>query len=93
MGATTTYTYARHQLGERYGTNGRWTETTQDGLGRPIKVELGDADGTKSTVDTEYGPCSCSPLSWVQGAVLEGLAERASGLLGAEAFVAEPEPF
>ncbi|HXI43118.1 MAG TPA: RHS repeat-associated core domain-containing protein, partial [Bryobacteraceae bacterium] len=44
---------------------GQWTRTTMDGLGRPIKVETGDASSTKSVVDTVYGPCACSPMGKV----------------------------
>lgn len=42
--------------------NGRWTRTTMDGLGRPIKVETGDSSSTKSVAETVYDSCGCSPL-------------------------------
>jgi YD repeat-containing protein len=42
-------------------TLGRFTKTSYDGLGRTIRVETGDA-GTKSQVDTVYGPCGCTRL-------------------------------
>ena len=47
-------------------TNGRWTKTTGDGLGRAIKVEQGHGSTTVSIVETEYAPCACSPLGKVQ---------------------------
>jgi len=66
-GAMTTYSYVDGTTASVTATiNGRWTKTTQDGLGRPIKIESGDAGGTKSTVDTEYGPCACSPMGKVK---------------------------
>ncbi len=39
------------------------SRTTYDGLGRPIKVETLDPsnNAVKSTVDTEYDSCACSP--------------------------------
>jgi len=40
----------------------RWTRTTADGLGRPVKVETGDGSGTKTIVDTEYEACGCTPF-------------------------------
>ena len=43
-------------------TNGRWVKSTLDGFGRTVKMEAGDAVGTKSVVDTVYAPCACSPL-------------------------------
>ncbi len=61
--ATTTYEYHDASPAWRKATiNGRWTKTWVDGFGRTIKVEVGDASGTKSVVDTEYAPCACSPL-------------------------------
>jgi len=36
-----------------------------DGFGRSVKVEAGDSGGTKSIVETEYGPCPCSPVGKV----------------------------
>jgi RHS repeat-associated protein len=61
-GAVTTYTYTNVPPTVKAETNGHWTKSTMDGLGRTIKVERGDGFGTKSIVDTEYEPCACSPL-------------------------------
>ncbi len=76
-GAVTTYTYANYsgttgatvtaKVTSSGGTlpqgNGRYTLTTHDGLGRPVKVERHDSGGTLvSTVDTFYDSCGCSPL-------------------------------
>jgi RHS repeat-associated protein len=41
---------------------GMWTKTYYDGFGRTIKEETGDGGGVKSTVETEYDSCACSPL-------------------------------
>ena len=42
--------------------NGRWTRETYDGLGRVVRNDRGDSTGTVySRVDTDYGPCGCSP--------------------------------
>ncbi|MCX6622804.1 MAG: hypothetical protein NTY38_17410, partial [Acidobacteria bacterium] len=54
-GATATYVYTTTTV--KATTNGRWTLTTTDGLGRTIKVEAGDATSTKTVVETEYAPC------------------------------------
>lgn len=35
-------------------------------LGRTVKTETGDANSTKSVVDTIYGYCACSPLGKVK---------------------------
>ncbi|MCC7496339.1 MAG: hypothetical protein IT160_02100 [Bryobacterales bacterium] len=59
-GATTTYAYTDTTV--KAATNGHWTKTTMDGIGRTVKVETGDAATTKSVVDTEYAPCACSPM-------------------------------
>ena len=48
------------------GGNGRWTKTTIDGFGRPVKAETGYGTTVVSTVDTEYEPCACSPLGKVK---------------------------
>ncbi len=42
--------------------NGRFTRTTVDGLGRPVRVELGDGAGVKTIADTEYDSCACTPF-------------------------------
>jgi hypothetical protein len=47
-------------------TDTRIVKTTMDGLGRTIKVETGDSNGTQSVVDTQYGSCACSPLGKVK---------------------------
>jgi hypothetical protein len=71
LGAVTTYTYndtvAPRSMTELTGQ--RWTKTTYDGLGRPVKVETGDGGlggPTKSIVETEYDSCGCSPLGKVK---------------------------
>ena len=65
-GATTTYTYTNSPPTTTATTNGRWTKTTMDGLGRTIKVETGYGSTTVSTADTEYDSCACSPLGKVK---------------------------
>jgi len=65
-GAVTNYTYTNGPPTVKAETNGHWTKTTMDGLGRTIKTERGDASGTKSIVDTEYEPCACSALGKVK---------------------------
>jgi len=40
----------------------RLVVSTLDGFGRTVKVENGDGSGTKSAVESVYGPCACSPL-------------------------------
>jgi len=63
FGAVTSYTYATPPFSTsnpawtQTTVNGRWTKTTVDGLGRTMKVESGDASGTKSQADTIYGTC------------------------------------
>ena len=59
-------------------TDTRIVKTTMDGLGRTIKVETGDSNGTQSVVDTQYGSCACSPL----GKVEAGLAALHAGRHG-----------
>jgi RHS repeat-associated protein len=67
FGALTTYTYndnpppstAPNKIAI---TLGRFTKTSYDGLGRTIRVETGDGNGTKSQVDTVYDSCGCTPL-------------------------------
>lgn len=62
-GAMTTYTYATANPYTVKGTlpDGRFTKTTYDGLGRPVKVEKGQGGSTvKSTVETQYTTCACS---------------------------------
>jgi YD repeat-containing protein len=49
----------------------RWTRTTMDGFGRPVKVESGKgaltaADPTTSVVETVYEPCACTPTGKVR---------------------------
>ncbi len=67
LGEVTTYAYTYNPTVvtgtvTSGSTSGIFTRTTMDGLGRPIKVETGDASSTKSVVDTVYGSCACSPL-------------------------------
>ena len=62
--AVTTMTYNSATQTTAATNNGgrqRWTRTTTDGLGRPVKTELGYGATVESIVDTEYGPCACSP--------------------------------
>ena len=61
-GATTTYSYTNSPPTTTVTTNGKWTKTTYDGLGRPIRVETGHGTTTVSIVDSEYAPCACSPM-------------------------------
>ncbi len=61
-GAQTAYSYSTSPAFSTTGINGRWSKTYYDGVGRPVKVESGDAGGVKSTVETEYEPCACSPM-------------------------------
>jgi RHS repeat-associated protein len=44
----------------------RFSKSTLDGLGRTVRVEIGDNTGVKSIVDTEYEACACSPLGKVK---------------------------
>jgi YD repeat-containing protein len=60
-GAVTTFAYTTSPPTVTATTNGRWTKTTLDGLGRTLKAESGDGSGTKSIVDYEYDSCGCSP--------------------------------
>ena len=64
-GAIATYGYGYNAGSTSATTNGHWVRTRLDGFGRTIKVERGDASSTKSTVETEYQPCACSPLGKV----------------------------
>jgi hypothetical protein len=71
-GAQTNYTYAYYPatsgagnqqtatLGT--GTGARWKRTTLDGFGRVTRVETGHDSTTVSIVDTQYGPCGCTPI-------------------------------
>ncbi len=47
-GAVTSYVYTDSPPTKKATTNGHWVKTTLDGLGRTVKVETGDASGTKS---------------------------------------------
>ncbi len=59
-------TFSGLKSGQLAITEGRhWTRTTLDGLGRTVRVESGDTTDystSKSIVDTQYGPCACSPM-------------------------------
>ncbi len=67
-GAGTSIEYTNSPPTTKATTNGRWTKTTFDGLGRAVKVESGDLSGagssevTKSVVETEYDSCACTPV-------------------------------
>ncbi len=66
-GATTYFTYDSNNVRLVTATTGtRIVKTTLDGLGRTIKVETGDSNGTKSVVETQYDSCACSPLGKVK---------------------------
>ena len=64
FGATTTNSYSDTSSPptSTSTTNGRWTKTTMDGLGRTIKVETGYSSTTLSVAETEYDSCGCSPF-------------------------------
>ena len=65
-GAVTYYTYSSTNVNLiTTTTDSRIVKTTLDGLGRAIRVETGDSNGTQSVVDTQYGSCACSPLGKV----------------------------
>ncbi len=66
QGATTSYTYDNTQAWTKATSNGRWTKTYMDGLGRTIKVETGYDTTIVSTAETEYDSCACSPLGKVK---------------------------
>ncbi len=59
-GAVTYYSYTTNTAAAT--TNGHWRRNTLDGLGRTVTMTAGDSGGTKSEVDSVYGPCACSPL-------------------------------
>ena len=65
-GAVTDYTYSNPERTTTATTNGRWTKTTMDGLGRTVKVEAGYGTTTVSIAETEYDSCGCSPLGKVK---------------------------
>ena len=66
-GAQTTYAYTYYpQANTQTATLGsRWKRTTLDGLGRTTRVETGHDSTTVSVVETQYGPCACSPFGKV----------------------------
>ena len=43
-------------------TTTQWKTTTFYGFGRPIRVQTGNNGVAVANVDTQYGPCGCSPL-------------------------------
>ena len=61
-----TATFTGQRSGQMATTAGRhWTRTTLDGLGRVVRTESGDTTSyanSLSIVDTQYGPCACSPV-------------------------------
>jgi RHS repeat-associated protein len=63
-GAVTNYAYADSASPpyKTATTNGHWVRTNMDGFGRTIQTITGYGSTTVSTVDTQYAPCSCSPL-------------------------------
>ena len=72
-GATTTYTYNNAPGTEAQvvaTSNGRWTRTTLDGLGRTVQSDTGTGSVTDanvvSRVLTVYGPCACTPIGKLQ---------------------------
>ena len=64
FGATTTYNYndTATPPNVKATTNGHYVQTSMDGFGRTIQSTTGDASGAKSSVDTQYAACGCSPL-------------------------------
>ena len=69
-GAVTNYTYtfapntqtATISTTVNSTTTTQWKTTTFDGFGRPIRVQTGHDGVAVTNVDTQYGPCGCSPL-------------------------------
>jgi YD repeat-containing protein len=66
-GASVTYAYTPNtqtatQTQPAPLAGNRFKRTTVDGFGRTVRVETGHGGLTVSTVDTQYGPCACSPL-------------------------------
>ena len=61
-GIQTTYTYNDTGHTVTATTLSRAVTSTYDGFGRTIKVVVSDNGNVRSTVDTQYGPCACSPL-------------------------------
>jgi RHS repeat-associated protein/uncharacterized repeat protein (TIGR01451 family) len=66
-GATITYAYTGNSQTATQAqpdplTGNRFKRTTVDGFGRTVRVETGHDGLTVMMVDTQYGPCACSPL-------------------------------
>ena len=67
FGATTTYTYSSapytssNQATVTATTNGRWTKTFLDGLGRTVMTQTGNGTTVVSQTETVYDSCACSP--------------------------------
>jgi YD repeat-containing protein len=64
-GAQTGYRYTYNPNTQTASLGNRWKTTTLDGFGRVTRVVTGHESVTVSTVDTQYGPCACSPLGKV----------------------------
>jgi YD repeat-containing protein len=61
-GATVSYSYSTDGRVTTATVNGKFTRTTTDGLGRPVKVEKGHGTTVVSIVESEYTACACSPV-------------------------------
>jgi hypothetical protein len=66
-GAQTTFNYFDTAVPpyKQATTNGHWAKTIMDGFGRTIEAQTGNGATVVSYVDTNYGPCGCSPLGKV----------------------------
>jgi hypothetical protein len=66
-GAQTTFNYFDTAVPpyKQATTNGHWAKTIMDGFGRTIEAQTGNGTTVVSYVDTNYGPCGCSPLGKV----------------------------
>ena len=61
-GAITNYTYSNNAPQVTATTNGHWTKTYLDGLGRTYEVDTGYGSTTVSSINTVYETCGCTPL-------------------------------
>ncbi len=69
-GVVTTYSYATSSPWTTTAVTGpqnaqRWTRTTVDGFGRPVKVESGTgptSSAASSVTETTYDACGCNPI-------------------------------
>jgi RHS repeat-associated protein len=61
-GAVTSYTYSNTAPQIVAVTNGAWTQTYLDGLGRTARIAKGNGNTTLSYTDTVYDTCGCTPM-------------------------------